>query len=99
MGVPRAAHVAPAARDVTLGADVIALSDARDPGAQLLDVSGELVTLDQRHLDPGGRPRVPIVDVDAGAADGRDVHANQDFRGSRLRDRDFPAFRALLLLI
>src|SRR5213592_1741932 len=81
--------------DVALRADVVAFSEARDAGPQCLDVSSEFVTLDQRHLDPSGSPRVPIVDVDVGAANRRDVHADQDFLIGRIGDRDVPEFRAV----
>src|SRR2546430_11350596 len=93
--VSRAAHVAGAVGDVTLGAHVVAALQARDAGSHFLDVPGELVTLDERNLDPSLCPGIPIVDVHIGPADRCDLHADQDLRRADRRDWDRSNFRAL----
>src|SRR5207247_7471578 len=93
--VPGAAHVAPPARDVALRAHVVALPEALHVRADVLDLPRELMALDQRGLDAGGGPRVPVEDVDVRAAGRGDLPSDEDLVWSGLGDRDLLDFRAL----
>ena len=66
-----------AAGDVTLAGDPLADLEPDDVGAELLDLAHELVPDDHRHWDGRLRPRVPVVDVQIGAADRGLANADQ----------------------
>src|SRR5213075_854391 len=59
----------PPAHDVPLAAHDLAGEKIGDVRTDLDDLADELVADDHRHGNGLGRPRVPLVDVDVGAAD------------------------------
>ena len=69
MGAPGAALHAMPASDVAFARDTIALVEVADAGADGDDVADELMAHGQRRPHTPGRPRVPMVDVEVGAAD------------------------------
>src|SRR5205814_10724935 len=77
-----------AAHDVALAADEIADLEAADVRAALHDRADELVPDNQRHRNRSLRPRVPVVDVQVGAADPGLVHPDQDVVDPDLRNGD-----------
>ena len=66
------------ADDVALAVDQVALLEALDGGAHLLDDADELVADHHGRLDRLLGPVVPVVDVDVGAADGGLLDPDQD---------------------
>src|SRR5262249_20820789 len=85
----RAALVTLAAGDVHLGGDEVAFLDCGDFLADGGDVSRELVAGNKRRLDASGGPLVPIVDMQIGAADARDLHLHENIPRPETRDFDF----------
>ena len=71
------AVVAGAARHVTLCRDVLARGDIADAAADVDDRPGELVAERERRLDAIRGPRVPVEDVQVGAADARRFHLDE----------------------
>ena len=78
MPAPRPAMAAAAAHDVALAADDVADDEVLDVAAELHDLADELVADDERRRDRPGRPRIPRLDVQVGAADARLAHPDQD---------------------
>src|SRR5207253_9278249 len=76
--LPAQALPAMAADDVRLAGHKLAHLPVLDALADLDDRSAELMADNARRLDPGGRPRVPIVNVKVGAAHGGSLQANLD---------------------
>src|ERR1044071_2933141 len=68
-----AALQALAASHVHLGGNEVALLDAGDFVAKGRYLAAELVSWNQRRMDAILRPAVPVVNVQVGAADGRDL--------------------------
>jgi hypothetical protein len=64
------------AHDVTFPADKIAGVKVLDVGSNFDNLSTKFVTDDQRHVNHGLCPLVPVVDVQVGAANSRAKHAN-----------------------
>ena len=73
--VAGAAEQASAVDDVAFGGHAIAFAHVGDEAADLHDFAGELVADDDRRFHAPLRPRVPIVDVNVGAADAGATHA------------------------
>src|SRR5262249_17932635 len=69
VALPGAAVPAVATGDVPLAAHPVADLEAGDLGAELGDLAHELVPDHHRDLDGLLRPRVPVPDVNVGAAD------------------------------
>ena len=69
MAAPGHAVAAAPADDVALAADEVADLEVADVRADLDDLADELVPDHQRHRNRPLRPRVPVVDVQVGAAD------------------------------
>src|SRR3954469_5115505 len=88
MTPPGHAVAAAAAHDVPLAADEIADLEAADVRAALHDLADELVPDHQRHRNRLLRPRVPVVDVQVGAADPGLAHPDQDVVDTDLRNGD-----------
>ena len=74
-----AALQALAAGDVHLGGDEVAFLHAGDIFADGLDGAAELVAGNERGMNAALRPLVPLIDVQVGAANGRDFDLDQDF--------------------
>ena len=77
MPAPRAAVAAMSAGDVSLAGHPIAGLDAAHLAADLDDLARILVTDGHRHRNGLLRPRIPVVDVHVGAADGGAVHLDE----------------------
>ena len=77
LAAPALAVAAMAARDVALAGDSLTDLEADDVGAELLDLAHELVTDHHRHGNRRLRPRIPVEDVQVGAADRRLAHPDQ----------------------
>ena len=75
---PGQAIAAAPANHVPFPADEIAGVQVRDVRADFDDLSAEFVPDDERHVNRGARPIVPVVDVQVGAANARAQHANLD---------------------
>ena len=90
----REAVAADAADDVALAVDQVALLEALDGGAHLLDHPDELVADDHRRLDGLLGPVVPVVDVDVGAADRGLLDPDQDVVRARHRHGDLGQLEA-----
>ena len=88
MPPPGHAVAAAPAHDVPLAADEVADLEAADVRADLDDLADELVPDHHRHRDRPLRPRVPVVDVQVGAADPGLVHPDQDVVDPDLRRGD-----------
>ncbi len=88
VGLARAALEAGPAGYVPLRRHVISHPDVGRVGSKLRHVAGELVALDEGGLDACLGPRVPVVDVDVGPAEGGDAHLDQNLAGPRLRPRN-----------
>ena len=65
--------------DVSLGGDPVADVHGLDETADGDDIPGKFVSDDERRFAATGRPGVPFVDMDIGAADTRATHADEDF--------------------
>ena len=76
MAPPGQTIAAAPANDVPFPADDIAGMKVRHVRADFDDLSAEFVPDDQRHVNRGLRPLVPVVDVQVGAANSRAKHAN-----------------------
>jgi len=70
------AVAAAAANDVTFGADPVTRLEIHHIRAELDYASDEFVTYGHRHRDRALGPRVPVPDVDIGAADRRLIDAD-----------------------
>ena len=81
------AVAAGAADDVPLAGDQVADRDVVHEGADLDDLAEEFVAGDERGLHSGGRPVVPALDVQVGAADAGAQHADLDVLRARSRAR------------
>src|SRR5262249_6908411 len=86
--LPGAAVPAVATGDVPLAAHPFADLEAGDLAAELCDLPHELVPDHHRNLDGLLRPRVPVPDVDVGAADAGLADLDQHVVGPDLRHRD-----------
>jgi len=73
---------------VAFGRYTITLLHISDETPDLDDIAGELMPHDERRLATALCPRVPIVNVNIGAANSRAPHADQNFvlPDPRLRD-------------
>src|ERR1700679_1433359 len=76
-----AAGAAVAAINVHLGAGEIGGLHRRGLGADFFDVPAEFVAEGHRRVDTGGRPTVPAVDMQIGAANRSSAHPHQTFYG------------------
>ena len=85
MAVARAALEAMPADDVSFGGDELTDPQARDAIPEPLNLTGELVTHHDGRLDATLRPRIPIGDVEIGAADAGMPDGDQHFAGARGR--------------
>src|SRR5207244_2821182 len=63
------AVAAAAADDVSFAGDDVARSEVADVASDGGDLADELVANDHRDGDRGLRPRIPVIDVEVGAAD------------------------------
>ena len=79
------AVAAAAADDVPLAADDVAGAEVAHVRADLDDLADELVPDHERHGNRLLRPRVPLVDVEVGAADPGLAHPDQDVVDPDLR--------------
>src|SRR5689334_4732203 len=84
-----AALQALAASHVHLGGNEVALLDAGDFVAKGRYLAAKLVSGNQRGMDAVLRPAVPVVNVQVGAADGRDLDLDQDVGASEGGDLYF----------
>ena len=75
---PRETIAAAPADHVPFPADQIAGMKIRHVGSDFDNLSAEFMPDDQRHVNGGARPIVPVVDVQVGAANSRAQHANFD---------------------
>jgi hypothetical protein len=82
------AVAADAADDVALAIDKVAGLEADHVAADLLDHADKLVSDDHRHRDGLLGPRVPVVDVDVGAADRSLLDLDQHVVDAGFRHRD-----------
>ena len=82
------AVAAAAADDVALAADDVAGREVADVAADLEHLADELVADDERRLDRLLGPRIPVGDVEVGAADAGLVDADPD-----VVDADIGGFR------
>ena len=89
VALPGAAVAAMAAGDVPFGADPFTPGEAGHRASDGRDLAGELVADDHRHRDGFLRPRVPVEDVDVGAADRRLPDPDEQVVGPELGDGDF----------
>ena len=64
--------------DVTLAGDSLADLEPDHVATELFDLAHELVADDHRHGDGRLRPRIPVVDVQIGAADRGLANADQN---------------------
>src|SRR5579864_3167243 len=78
-----------AASHMHLGGNEVAFLDAGDFVAKGRYLAAELVSGNQRRMDAVLRPAVPVVYVQVGAADGRDLDLNQDVGASEGGDLYF----------
>ena len=77
VAAPGEAVAAAPAHEVAFAADDVAGGEVGDVGADLDDLADELVPDHHRHRDRLLRPRVPVVDVQIGAADAGPVDPDQ----------------------
>ena len=89
-----AALQALAASHVHLGGDKVAFFHAGDFIAESRDFAAEFVAGNQRRVNAVLRPAIPVVDVQVGAADGRDFHFDQDVVASEGGNLYFADLRA-----
>ena len=89
MAATREAVAAEAANDVALAVDQIAGRKPDDVGADGFDGADEFVADDHGWLDGFFRPRVPVVNVNIGPADGSFFDLDEDVVDAGLGHGDF----------
>src|SRR5580700_6677816 len=89
MGFAGAAQQALAASHVHFGGNEIAFLDAGDLIAKGCDLPAEFVPRDERWMNAVLRPAVPLVNVQVGAADRRNLHSYQNVVASECGNLDF----------
>jgi hypothetical protein len=95
---PGKAVAATTADHVAFTADQVAGEEVRHIGAHLYDLADELVADGHGHGDGLLRPRVPLVDVDVGAANSGAQHADQHVVDTDLRNVDLLQPQSLFAL-
>ena len=93
VGFAGAALQALAAGHVHLGGNEVAFLDAGDFIAERRHFSAEFVPGNQRGMNAVLRPAVPFVNVQVGAADGRNLHLDQHIRPAKGRNFDLADLR------
>ena len=86
--VARSAQQATTVNNVPLGGDTVALFHIGNETPDLHDIARKLVPHNEGRLAATLCPRVPVEDVNIGAADSRASHTNQNFVLSDPRLRD-----------
>ena len=94
--LPGAAVEAHPAGDVALRGDVVALRHAVDALPHRDDGAAELVAQRQRRLDALGRPLIPALDVEVGAADARRLDPDENLVRARCGNGDLVQDEPLL---
>ena len=89
-----AALQALAAGHVHLGGNEVAFLDAGDFIAECGHLAAELMPWNQRRMNAVLRPAIPVVDVQVGAADGCDLHLDQNVGPAESWDLYLANFRA-----
>ena len=84
------------ADDVAFGCDQFAFLEIGHRAPDLIDDADEFMSDDQRHRDRLLRPRVPVINMDIGAADRRLLHANANVVRPDLRHGNFLQFEPRL---
>ena len=84
---PGEAIAAASAHDVPLAADQVAGMKVRDVRTDFDDFAGKLVANDQRNLDRGLRPVIPVIDMQVGPANAGGKDADLDIVNARFRLR------------
>ncbi len=78
-----------AAGDMHLGGYEITFFNAGDFVPDCRHVPAELMSWNEGRMDPVLRPGVPVVNVQVGAANARDLYFDENIGGADLRDLDF----------
>jgi hypothetical protein len=94
VSVSRSAEQTASVNDVSLGRHPVTLFHIGDEPPDLYHVAGEFVPDDERRLAPRLRPRIPVVDVNVGAAHSGPAHTNENLVLTDFRLRHILEFEA-----
>src|SRR5437588_7331818 len=84
------------ARHMHLGRYEVAFLDAGDLITVCHYLAAKFVSGDKRRMNAISRPTIPFINVEVGAANGRDLNLDQHIGAAKSRDFDFANFRARL---